>query len=296
MLRFPSVRAFRDRLLGLSCVTASLWAACSVFPDEALLPPAAGGSASGESGLPAEGGASASAGEPSVVPAGGAGRGGAAGSSGGSGGDAGESTTQAGAGGVPAPTCESPQEHRAQTNLDLWVGSLAPSANHGGEGLLYVSGGADERRSLFALELPAALPGAVLLRAEVVLRLESNADASQAARRLGLRALTPPRAVREDKASWTHFAQGNNNTWATAGGDLGELVSEAELAPGTSSGAVRFDVTEAVRALLTSEPKTYGVAVLELGSAPAPPAELAFTSREGNASESPLLLLSYCQP
>src|ERR1041384_6480855 len=62
MLGFGSVRALRDRLPGLSCVAAALLVACSVFPDDAVLPAQSGGSVN-EGGAPvAEGGAGVGAG------------------------------------------------------------------------------------------------------------------------------------------------------------------------------------------------------------------------------------------
>ncbi len=257
-----------------------------------------GAGASARAGASSEGGsggvgASASVGGTGVVPSGGSAEAGSA-PVGSEGGGAGESPGQGGSGGAVTPVCAAPHDYSVSTTLDLWIGSADEGANHGGDDVLYVSGGSDERRALFAITLPAAPAGAVLLSAAILLDLESNADASQVARQLVLR-LVAPRAVREDKANWTHFAQGNNR-WDTPGGDLGEPVSEAEVPAGTSSGQVRFDVTEAVRGALTSSSSLRGIAVLETGQAPSPPAELAFTSREGNASGSPRLSLRYCQP
>jgi hypothetical protein len=178
------------------------------------------------------------------------------------------------------------------------MGAVSPSTAHGDELLLYVSGGSDERRTLFQVTVPAAPPGAELLEASIALRLESNADASLAARQLGLHLLVPLRAVSEANANWNRFGSNNGSAsrWDTPGGDLGALVTQADIAAGTSSGTVRFDVTEAVRSVLDVNASVYGIVVLELGVAPAAPAELAFTSREGNASTSPALLLRYCEP
>lgn len=312
MLALGSVRAFRyrHRLSGLSCVAAALLLACSVFPDEAVLPAASAGSATAgnEAGAPSsEGGAGVGAltGGTGAIPVGGTtaagGSSGGSPSGGGSGGvagEGGEGVGQAGTGGVVVPTCDSPEQYVAKTSLDAWVGSVAPSTNHGDEPLLYVSGGTDERRALFVLTVPAAPAGAKLLRAEIVLSLESNADSSRTTRKLSLSLLQPPRTMREDKVTWTHFAQGNNNTWDVPGGDLGEPVAERTLPPGTTSGLVGFDVTAAVLSVLSSSASTHGVAVLETGAAPPAPAQLAFTSRESNASGSPApeLRLSYCPP
>ncbi|MDF3067592.1 MAG: hypothetical protein K0R38_3193 [Polyangiaceae bacterium] len=297
MLGFVAVRAFRDRPLGLSCVAAAMWVACSVFPEEAVLPAQNGGSA-GEGALPGDGGAQsgigAQAGEPGTLPLGGAGAGTGGTASGG--GEGGEDPGQAGAGGVSTPTCEAPLEVTVETTLDLWMGSAQPSLNHGKENVLYVSSsGSDERRTLFEIILPVAPADAVLLRAEIVLGFESNADASRAARQLGLYLLDPPRAVVEDKATWEQYgAHKNKDTWDISGGDLSELVTRTDIPAGTSSGLVRFDVTEWVS---TAETSVHGIVILEQSLPPPAPAALAFTSLESNASVSPApsLRLSYCQ-
>jgi hypothetical protein len=182
--------------------------------------------------------------------------------------------------------------------LDLWIGAAESSATHGGEKLLYVSGGADERRALFELTVPAAPAGVELLEAVVELTLESNADTTKAARQLGLHLLMPLRAVDELNANWERFGRNNGvaNRWDTKGGDLSELVTQTDIPAETSSGVVQFDVTEALRSALSSEPTVYGIVVLERGPVPTAPAALAFTSREGNASRSAALLIRYCPP
>jgi hypothetical protein len=302
------VRALGHRLSGHCFVVTALVVACSVFPDEALLPTQGAAGSGTEGGAPSEAGSSgmgaaARAGESSVVPLGGtASAGGSAGSS--AGGSAGSSphveggeTGQAGAGAAPAEVCAAPQELTERTNLDLWIGASEPTTNHGGEHLLQVSGGADERRALFALTVPAAAPGQRLLRAEILLELESNADATLAPRQLGLHLQTPLRAVSEGKATWVQWGTNKNkDVWDTAGGDLSELVTSTDIPAGTSRGVVRFDVTAAVASVLGPQPSLYGLVVLELGAAPPAPAALAFTSREGNDSVSAALRLRYCQP
>lgn len=303
MLRFGSVRALRDRLSGLSCVAAALLVACSVFPDEAVLPAPSGGSAN-EGGLPtAEGGAGSSAGaqggEPGVLPLGGSGTGGSAGSASGGSAVGGEDPGQAGGGGAVTQTCVAPQQYSATTTLDFWIGSADESANHGSESALHVNGVPDERRAMFSVTVPAAPAGSVLLKAEIALNLASNADASRAARQLGLYLQTPLRAVVEGKATWLQYgANKNKDVWATPGGDLSERVTTTDIPAGTTSGMVRFDVTEAVRSVLGASPQVYGIVILEEGPAPAAPAELAFTSFNGEDSVSPApsLLLRYCQP
>ncbi|RYZ10180.1 MAG: DNRLRE domain-containing protein [Myxococcales bacterium] len=300
------MRALRDRLLGLAGIAAALVAACSVFPDEAVLPPQAGGSQS-EGGRPAsEGGAGlgggvtagAAAGETGELPPGGAAAGGSSTSGSGGAPEGGQAAGQGG-GGEVTPVCADPQEDSVSTKLDLWIGSAQYDANHGKEGVLRVSGGADERRALFELTVPAAPAGSSLLSAEVVLSLESNADASLSARRLGLYLQAPLRPVVETKATWLQYGSSKTqDAWEDAGGDLSEVVTVTDIPPGTASGLVRFDVTDIVRSALRASPQVYGIVILEEGDAPAAPAELAFTSREGNASLSPApgLRLRYCQP
>ena len=323
MLVFRSVRAlpYRHQLLSLSSVTAALLVACSVFPEHAVLPDSSAGSAGtgNDGGLPsAEGGTGGES--VGAVPTGGAGMagtstggsdGGRAGAAngaagqvaqggeigqGGEVGQGGEHEGRAGMGSVGGGNCENPEPYVVTTSLDSWIGSAAPSANHGDESLLYVCGGSDERRALFALTIPAALAGARLLRAEIVLSLESNADASKAVRKLALWRLQSL-AVREDKVTWTHFTQGNN-TWTTPGGDLEELLAERTLPPGTTSGLVGFDVLGKLPAGPPSSAITYEIAVLETGAAPPAPAQMAFTSRQSNVAGwvAPELRLSYCPP
>lgn len=298
------MRALEYRLSVHCFISAALVGACSVFPDEALLPTQAVGGSGTEGGAPSEAGgvamgAAARAGESGVVP-----RGGTVSAGGSTGGSAGSSPTveggeagQAGAGGAPAETCASPQELTERTSLDLWIGASEPTANHGGGRLLQVSGGTDERRAMFALTVPAAATGQRLLRAEILLELESNDDATRSARQLGLHLQAPLRAVVEGKATWLQWG-GNKNkdVWLTAGGDLGELVTRTDIAAGTSRGVVRFDVTEAVARVLGPQPSLHGLVVLELGAAPPAPAALAFTAREGNEAMSAALRLRYCQP
>jgi hypothetical protein len=54
-----------------------------------------------------------------------------------------------------------------------------------------------------------------------------------------------------------------------------------------------LDLTSALVAVY-SESISLSLIVLEVGPAPADPAELALTSREGDASAAPELVLEYC--
>jgi hypothetical protein len=311
-----------------------LLVACSVFPEEAVLPDSSAGSAGigNDGGVPSaeggsggegagavptggtpmagtssggadQGGAGATNGAAGNVSQGGGGQGGSGqggsgqgGSGQGGSGQGGGVGGQAGMGGVGGGKCENPESYVVTATWDSWIGSAAPSANHGDESLLYVSGGSDERRALFSLTIPAALAGARLLRAEVVLSLESNADPSKLGRKLVLRRLQS-RAVREDKVTWTHFAQGNN-AWDTPGGDLDDVLAETAFPPSTTKGLLGFDVLAKLLAGTSASATTYDIAVLEAGTAPQAPAQLAFTSRQSNVpgSPAPELRLSYCPP
>jgi hypothetical protein len=297
------VRALGDRLFGLCCLGLALACACSVFPDSAVLPlaEAEGGSAGT---LSQDGGApTGEAGEGgSVTSNGGTTRGGSGGSAAATGGtgSGGSSVAEAGAAGQThggtggsGTTCAAPQFVSLPVKADLWIGSAKPNQEHEGEALVYVAGSPDdERRTLLGLALPAAPEGAVLLKAELVLVLVSNADVSKGARRLALRLLEhvpdPP------TTSWNRYTM--TTKWTNPGGDLGALVAETQLVAGTTSGRVAFEVTEATRAALQPTAQVVPVVILESDSAaPSAPAELAFTSLEGNASGS-ALELTYCEP
>jgi hypothetical protein len=282
--------------------------ACSVFPDQALVPGALTGDSGAGGALSGDGGAGEpvepTAGEPSVAPGGRAAAGGSE-PGGGAGGSGGRAAPSAGAGGVESvaggggsggsvtQSCATPKSYVANTTLDLWIGAGQATVNHGSELILSVNGGSDERRALFAVTIPVAPEGTVLLSAEVALQLEANADEGKAARRLGL-FLLQPLAVDESEANWRRYAKGNAR-WNSEGGDLGEQISEMTVPAGTSSGLVRFDVTERVRAVLGAAASSYVLVLLELGTPLTAPSALTFTSREGNASRAPSLLLSYCE-
>lgn len=264
-----------------------------MFPDEAVLP--AGGSLGGGGG----GVAPLAAGEAGQAPvtSGGAGAGGEAASRNGgaagtlepSAGAAGET----GAGGAPVTTCEAPQQRVIPMTADTWIDAAKPSTTHANDGQLFVVGGAGERRVLLQLTLPQAAPGAWLINASLILTLESNADGSSAERRLGLHRLA--HSFVENRATWLNFTNGLDGEWDTPGGDFGLLeLASAVLPANTAQGLLTFDVTEPLRKVLTDQAVPLSLIVLEVGSVPPASAELAFTSRDGDAG--PSLVIDLCPP
>jgi hypothetical protein len=294
MLCLPAVPANRARLLGSSCVGMVVAVACAVFPDEAVLPGSisvagAGGElphpSSGEAGQTGPGG---------VTQAGGVGVGGApvvvmAGA--GAGGTEGVPNS-AGAGGA-ASECASSSQTVVPVTVDLWVDSAEVQANHGKDAALYVVKGAEERRAMFQLELPAAMPGATLLSAALTMRLASNAGATLTERRLGLHRLAFE--LSEDKTSWKNYGPGNKE-WQAGGGDFGPRWATLTVPAGTNSASLTFDVTSEIRNLPLTSALALAMVVLEIDPAPSAPAELAIVATEGNASQAAKLTLTYCEP
>ncbi len=276
-------------------------ASCSVFPDEAVLPthPSVNAGSAGQGG-PDEAGSSAG-GQGNV----GNPEGGVSGQlMGGSAGSAGSVTSLGGAGGEPnvaggaggeggSPPCNNPQTVHVVATDDTWIGSAKVSSTHGSEKILDVTATAgDERRALIALTVPQMLLGAELRRAVLRLHLESNADAGKAVRRLGVHQLTSP--FEEGRATWLDNVK--KGQWTNEGGDFGSQLGSARIAAGTSSGNVDFNLTSTIEQILGPTPIPLSLIVLESTAARPAPAELAFTATEGNASEIPELLLTYCDP
>lgn len=299
MLGFPAVLANRVRLLGSSCVGLTLALACSVFPDEAVLPGSiALAGTGGQVSPPAEGGAGA-AGRAQVAPSAGVATGGggvmADGGTGGTGdtGGTGETPNSAGAGGSAEPSCPQPTQTSVDAAIDLWVDSADEKANHGEDALLYVVNGAQERRAMFQLNVPRPEVGATLLSATFSVQLASNADSSKAERRLGLHPLT--RLLSESKTTWKDYTQGNKE-WDTAGGDFGLRWATVTVPAETAQATLTFDVTSEVRKLQSTSALELAMVLLEIDPAPTGPAQLAITAMEGNASQSATLTLTYCEP
>jgi hypothetical protein len=177
---------------------------------------------------------------------------------------------------------------------DTWIDAAKPNANnHGSDAALSVISGGAERRALVQVQVPTLPTGAVLLRATLALHLESNADVDLVTRRLAVRQLE--HEVVEARASWLNWNNAGR-TWKQEGGDFGPALAKVALPAGTSRAAVDFDVTVAVEQALTDLTPELPFIVLETSAVPPPPAELAFTSKEGNASNVPKLVVDYCQP
>ena len=286
-----------DRPIGLVCVALVVGASCSVFPDEATLPASPGG-ASASAGAGAVDAAAGAAGqESSVVPLGGTAGESPVGMAGttvvAQGGAAGQPSLGVGGEGGAAPACVNPRTTRVAVADDTWIGSARPSNNHGSDKVLSVAAGTDEHRLLVALTLPPAVTGAVLRSALLRFHLESNADVALARRDLGLHQLS--QALIENHATWDNYDNGGGSKWAKPGGDFGPELARLSILAGKASGDFDFDVTNIVNKLTRAAPIPLSLIALERTDRPAP-AELDFTSTEGNASQIPQLLLVYCDP
>lgn len=305
---------------------------CSVFPDEARLPLQVGGIAGesvgdgatspggGSGGAPGAGSINAAAGSAVADQGGvagtstlggagsdtnrsGSGGSGAAGS--GASGTASVAGTDANAGAAGAsagasaggtggsqPTCA---VTRVVASADTWIDAADPSASRQGQqAVLALVGGAVERRLLLTFELPAVKAGKLVAQATLVLHLRSNADVTRAERRL--RAYALAQAFDETAASWESWGSGSKRHWTTPGGDLADVLAEVSIGAGTASGDVSFDMTQATSRLASTQAIPLSLLVLEAGAVPTAPAELAFDSRESNASRPPVLAIELCDP
>jgi len=290
----------RQTVPKLWCLALAGAFSCSVFPDEATLPGgaagkpgSAGASVGGSSVLPAVGG-TATTGGVATLPEGGANESGPPGGEGGMPplGEGGAMIAPGGAAGMP--TCADPQESVLLVSADTWIEAAKPSAGHGSDKELSIVGGGQERRALLEVALPAAPTGAVLLKATLALHLQGNADVGLAERRLQVRVLEQP--VSEARSTWNNWGNGASRKWLTPGGDFGSVVAATRVPAGTAEGSLTFNVTGAVRQAFAPAAGVLSFIVLENGAPPAAPAELAFTSSEGDASGAPALILEYCEP
>ncbi len=299
MLDLRAVTVSRQRLALFPLLAAVYAASCAVFPDEAVLP-AASDNDLGGGGNGAVAGSSSEAGSPIATSGvggglvdygGGSGLAGAADAGNGGAGGVIE-PSEGGAGGTGIVPCADPQQTVVIVSEDTWIGSAKDVVTHGDDVQLFVDTGADERRMLLWVNLPAVPDGAWLLKATLILNLESNADVAQAERRLGLHLLS--KSFVEGKATWVNFSNGNNR-WAMPGGDYGAILARATLPAGSSSGPLSFDVTTPVAMAYAAAVVPLPLIIREVGLLPAAPAALAFTSAEGDASQ-PSLLVEYCLP
>lgn len=265
-----------------------------MFPDEAVLP------VTGSSGLGGGGdGAVAAAGQAGSVEPGGAGGASEFGGAGGepvtpNGGVGGATNPggDAGAGGVP-PTCAAPEQRVVDIATDTWIDAAKPSTTHGTDKQLSVVGGSGERRALLQLGLPAAPAGAWLIKATLNLNVEENADGTPAARRFALHRLT--QSFVENRTTWLSFDNAGK-TWAAPGGDFElQQLAGAEFSEAGTPSVLSFDVTEALGSLFSDQAVPLSLIILETGTVPPAPSELAFTSTEGDAS-GPTLVIDFCAP
>lgn len=261
-----------------------VWAAsCAVFPDEAQ--------------LPADGAAGA-AGQAGSAPAGGVGA--VSGADAGSGHEAGSGLSGAGAGSEPlggaatgsAGACAMPRQVPVPALADTWIESAKPSARHGADPSLLVTGDPDdERRALVYFSLPEVPAGATLLRGTVTLHLESNSDLRLAPRYLELSQLE--REFSEEFTTWTKWDNGGSATWDPTAGDFAAAIATTTIPALTTTAAVSFDITATLKAAWSTGIVPFPLIVREVGDTPTPPAELAFASRERDALV-PELLMEYC--
>lgn len=281
------------------CLAAAGAFSCSVFPDEATLPSAsAGAGVGGGSVLPTGGAAGGDEVEPAPLGGAGAADGGAL-SAGGAGAGApplGMAGIDAGGGGAGggAPACTAPQQTVIAVTADTWIEAAKPTIGHGNDAMLSVVGGGQERRALLGVTLPAAMADAVLVKATFALHLQANTDVGLAARQLRLYQLEHP--VIEARATWNKWDNGAKGNWMALGGDFVTTVAQTQLPAGTTSGTLTFDVTQVVGSTLAPTAIPLSLILIETGAPPPAPAELAFTSREGDASGAPTLILEYCEP
>lgn len=210
-------------------------------------------------------------------------------------GGAGGDTSGAGGdgGGNSEPACVNPRTVTVDAQADTWIGSTKPMANHDSDKMLFVVGGSDEKRALIRLTLPVQQANSRLRRARLRFHLESNSDATKVLRRLAVHQLVQP--LQEGRATWLNWGK-NGETWTSPGGDYNDELARTAVPAGTSSGNVDFVVTTTVSQLLGQAAIPLSLIVLEVTQAPDAPAELAFTSTQGNASLIPVVLLDYCDP
>jgi hypothetical protein len=197
-----------------------------------------------------------------------------------------------GAGGTPV-TCDAPEQRVLPIATDTWIDAAKPSTTHGTDKQLSVVGGAGERRALLQVGLPAAPDGAWLIEATLTLSVESNADVTLAPRRFALHRLS--QAFVENRTTWLNFDNAGK-AWAAPGGDFElQQLAGADFSEAGAPGVLSFDVTEALGLLFSSQAVPLSLIILETGTVPAAPSELAFTSTEGDASD-PSLVIDFCTP
>jgi len=286
----------------LAYLAALVAASCAVFPDRAELPlqvsGAAGSAIAGAASTTA--GSGGASGESTRAQAGAdmAGQPDAAGTSLGGAPDvltgAGAGGTEpaaAGAGGAEAAACVREVEVSVPIDFDTWISSSDQNQGYPDDATLSVVGAPSERRAMLQFTIPVATDGKVLAKARLTLHLQGNADATSASRLLGLHRLTHPI---DSKTTWKKYSDGATN-WDARGGDFGAELARASVPPGISEASVSFEVAGQFSGD-SSAPLSVSIVILEIGPAPAAPSELAFGALEGDASQAPQLILTYCEP
>ena len=303
--------AYRSLALGIGWASAL---ACSVFPDQAVLPVA---SAAGSGGvdvsrggtggmntagaLAGRGGDSSLAGSMQAAGASGSpftGGGGGllttsgAGGASAAGGSSGSGEVMGGeggaAGGVGCTVIRSVLPAGADATLD----STQKTTNFGSDAQLFVVGGVNEQRAALAFTLPKLAATASLQRAVLVLTPVTATGASATTRAFEAHVLSE--AFDEGRVTWTNWTNGAAHKWATPGGDFGAASGSGKLKPAAS--VLRVDVTSLVATALTNQVADFELIVLEISGVGAAPAPLSFASREAAASAAPALQLEYCPP
>jgi hypothetical protein len=287
------VRSFRAFGCAAWLVASVSGAACSVFPDSAVLPNSnAPGGAGGL--LLASGGATAIGGS---LPASGgdAQAGGGAGpSAGASGDDAGTGVTAgasslAGSGAGGAPSCVTTHVFVPPSG-DAWIDEAQPDVNHGSDTQLFVLGGASEQRALLSFPIPAASAAQVLARATLVLTLAQPPNLGSGSRVLDVYMLEQP--LKENRVTWLNYANGAGKLWTTPGGDVGVTFGSGELH--ATDATLRLDAGALVTAAYAANQTELGLLVRDDGDASEAPINFAFWAKEEAAAVSPQLDLEYC--
>jgi hypothetical protein len=288
------VRRFRAALVALAIAWGSS-PACSVFPDQAVLPTR--DDPGGDAGILIAGGStgSSSAGASGVQDVGGE-----AGSLAASGGESGGAASSGASGGLAlagssgaggAANCKS-MHAVLMPSGDAWIDAAEPQVNHGADTQLFVLGGASEQRALFTFTVPKTKAGDVFVSATLVLTLGQKPNLGAASRVLAVYALIV--GFNEKQVTWSNHGNGAAKRWATPGGDLSANFGTGTLQAGAIS--LRLDASALVEPIYSSQKTELDLLVRDAEPAPADPINFAFVAKDGSADTSPLLDIEYCRP
>jgi hypothetical protein len=272
-------------------------AACSIFPDQLVLPDlgAAGEGGSLAGSAAGDGGDEPGAGEASQM-GGAGGRAGAGGAEGGAppsndGGVSG-SGDQAGAGAAgQGGGCAESHTETLAPNADTWIDQKSPDENHGSKNRLRLSPEPQAERVLLRFDIASLRQAGTPLR--VTLHLTSDAtEALAGARSLSVHALSAEFV--ESVANWVRWGQGSPRRWTQPGGDFAPFAALASVEADLPVAAV-VDVTE-LYAQLEPGSDAFSVIVLDVSADLPSASELFFASREAPTELRPRLELEYCAP